>query len=148
MIIISACLVGINCKYNGKNNLAQWVKDLPQTIVPVCPEQLGGLPTPRPPAEIILGDGSDVLDGKAKVITNTGKDVTKNFVTGADMTLKIARLVGAEKAILKSNSPSCGSCYIYDGSFTGKLGKGDGVTAALLKKNGIKVFTENDIIDF
>ncbi|HBT19969.1 MAG TPA: DUF523 domain-containing protein [Peptococcaceae bacterium] len=145
MILISACLIGINCKYNGGNNALSFLDKLPKCIIPICPEQLGGLPTPRPQAEIVCGDGSDVLEGNAKVITKNGVDVTKNFIFGAEQTLKIAQFCGAKEAILKSHSPSCGSGFIYDGSFKGKLKKGDGVAAALLKKNGIKVITEKEL---
>jgi len=145
MILISACLIGINCKYNGKNNAVPFLDNLPKHIVPICPEQLGGLPTPRPQAEIILGDGKDVLEGNAKVITKKGNDVTKNFIFGAKQVLKIAQVCGAKEAILKAHSPSCGSGLIYDGSFKGKLKKGDGVTAALLKKKGIKILSEKEL---
>jgi len=145
MILISACLIGVNCNYNGQNNALPSLDKIPKHIVPICPEQLGGLPTPRPPAEIILGDGKDVLEGNAKVITIKGDDVTENFIFGAEQVLKIAQVCKAKEAILKANSPSCGKGLIYDGSFKGKLKKGDGVTTALLEQNGIKVLTEKDL---
>ncbi len=144
MFLVSACLLGINCKYTGDNNLdVELVNKLKkQGIVPVCPEQLGGLTTPRLPAEIQGGDGLDVLSGRAKVIRNDGVDVTEAFIKGAEETLKIAETLGLTKAILKAKSPSCGNKIIYDGSFTGKKVTGQGVTAALLTSKGIEVFSE------
>lgn len=105
----------------------------------VCPEQLGGLSTPRPPARIHGGTGADVIDGKAKVLTNKGVDVTEQFLKGAHEALKMAQLVNAREAILKERSPSCGSDHIYgdDGMIDGQ-----GVTAALLERHGIKVYSE------
>ncbi len=146
MLLISACLLGINCKYNGKNNRCPAVIDLGQeiSIIPVCPEQLGGLSTPRCPAEITGGDGKDVLEGKAGVFNEKGEEITSHFLKGASETLKIARMLGAEEALLKARSPSCGEGQIYSGSFDGQTKKGDGVTAALLKQKGIYVFTEED----
>lgn len=145
MIIVSACLMGCCCRYDEKNNLKQEIARLVQegNAIPVCPEQLGGLSTPRPPAEIIGGNGLDVLDGKARVVDVNGKDVTAQFVKGALETLKMAQLVGATSAILKQRSPSCGSKEIYDGSFSHKRIGGMGVTAALLTKNGINVTDED-----
>ncbi|KAB3534380.1 DUF523 domain-containing protein [Alkaliphilus pronyensis] len=144
-ILVSACLLGINCKYSGgNNNNVGLVKDLKEkTIIPICPEQLGGLTTPRDPAEIQGRDGLDVLMGRGKVITNKGQDVTEAFIRGAHETLKIAKLYNIDMAILKARSPSCGLDIIYDGSFTGKCKKGCGVTTALLKKHGVNVFTED-----
>jgi uncharacterized protein YbbK (DUF523 family) len=146
VILVSACLLGVNCKYNGGNNKNTDIEKLLASgeALPVCPEQLGGLPTPRPAAEITGGTGADVLDGKARVLNKEGKDVTEYFTKGAYETLKIARLTGAKKAVLKSKSPSCGCKTIYDGSFTGKLIKGSGVTAELLRRNGIEVTEEKD----
>jgi uncharacterized protein YbbK (DUF523 family) len=103
------------------------------------------LPTPRPPAEIVGGDGHDVLAGRARVVTREGVDVTDRYVAGARLALEKALETGARKAILKSRSPSCGSGALYDGSFTGTLQTGDGVTAALLKENDIEVLTEADL---
>ncbi|MGQ4832910.1 MAG: DUF523 domain-containing protein [Candidatus Asgardarchaeia archaeon] len=148
MIMVSACLLGINCKYNGGSNYNEKVIELLKKgifLVPVCPEQLGGLPTPREPAEIINGDGKEVIIGNARVVTKTGSDVTQEFLKGAQETLKIAKLLNIKTAILKAKSPSCGKGYIYDGSFSHKLKNGDGVTVALLRKNGIKVFSEDEI---
>jgi uncharacterized protein YbbK (DUF523 family) len=137
MKIVSACLAGINCTYAAKSNENKTIVDLVKSgkAIPVCPEQLGGLATPRIPAE---------KNGN-KIITKNGIDVTSQFVKGALEGLKIAKMINCKEAILKSNSPSCGSGQIYDGSFTGKLIPGDGIFAALLKKNGIVVQTEKDI---
>ena len=138
-ILISACLVGINCKFNGENNLLD--KGILDEILKryhllfVCPEVFGGLNTPREPAEIKNG----------LVVTKSAKDVSENFKKGAEICLKIAKLNGCKKAILKARSPSCGSGQIYDGSFTKKLILGDGVAAKLLKENEILVFSEDEI---
>lgn len=141
MILISGCLAGVCCRYNqghnGDDHVLEMMKKQPSIIV--CPEQLGGLATPREPAEIVGGDGFDVLEGKACVKNAAGEDVTENFIKGAEETLKIARLYGITKGILKSGSPSCGSGVIYDGSFSKTKKEGDGVTTALLKRNGIEV---------
>ncbi len=136
MILCNACLLGINCKYDGTSNKNKKVLKLAKNfiLIPVCPEILGGLPIPREPSE---------RKGK-KVITKSGKDVTKYFEKGAREVLKICKILKIKKAILKQKSPSCGCGKIYDGTFSGKLIKGDGVTAKLLKKNKIKVFTEED----
>ena len=135
-ILVSACLLGVPCRYDGAGKADERVLALTKTrrLIPVCPEQLGGLSTPRPPAE---RTGS-------RVITRDGADVTAAFVRGAEETLRLARLFGCRTAILKSNSPSCGSGRIYDGSFSGRLDSGDGVTAALFKQNGIAVSLESD----
>ena len=135
--IVSACLAGINCKYDGKNSANEKVIRLVKEgkAIPVCPEQLGGLSTPRESMEIRNG----------KVFIASGADVTRQMRRGAEETLKIARLVGAKEAILKSRSPSCGKGRIYDGSFSKKLVEGNGVTAELLLRNGIKVVSEKEI---
>jgi len=139
MYLVSACLAGINCKYNGKSNcnekIIQLVKD--RKAILVCPEQLGGLTTPREACEIIQ-DNKD----KIGVINKSGKDVTANFTKGAEETLNIAMLYSVKKAILKAGSPSCGCGWIYDGSFTGNKIKGNGLTVQLLLKHGIKIYTE------
>ena len=137
IILCSACLLGIKCRYDGKDKLNKKVIELSKKkiLIPVCPEQLGGLSTPREPAE---------QKGK-RVITKSGKDVTQNFKKGAKEVLKLAKLFGIKEAILKQKSPSCGFGKIYDGSFSGKLIKGNGVTAALLKRNKIKIITEEDL---
>jgi uncharacterized protein YbbK (DUF523 family) len=147
MIIVSACLCGINTRYDGKSSLNEKVAKLLREgkAVLVCPEQLGGMSTPRPPHEIVGGDGAAVLDSEAKVMSADGSSGTDAFIKGAYETLKIAREVNAEYAILKAKSPSCGFGKIYDGSFSGTKISGNGVTAELLKRNGIKVYTEDDI---
>lgn len=140
MYLISACLVGVNCKYSGGNNECRWVKEFVKgkEYMLVCPEALGNLPTPRPPAEFV-GD---------RIKDKTGRDVTENFLLGARKTLENAEKRAAELgqdielAILKANSPSCGSGTIYDGTFSGVLVSGDGVLAAMLKQKGIPVISE------
>lgn len=148
MFIVSACLAGVKCKYNAKDNCEPKIQALlgREKVQLVCPEQLGGLTTPRPPAEIVSGSGEDVLSGKAKVVTKNGVDVTDSFVRGAKETLRIAQLSGAKGAILKEGSPSCGSSLIYDGTFQGVKQPGQGVTAALLRKEGLRVYSENDFL--
>jgi len=148
MKLISACLLGIRCAWNGKDNYEsdKAIKLLDsETLIPVCPEQLGGLNTPRAPQEIQGGTGEDVLDGKCKVLNRNGEDVTREFITGAEETLKIARQFHIKEFIGKANSPSCGCGQIYDGTFSQKLIAGDGVTTALLKRNGIGVISEEDL---
>lgn len=142
MILVSACLVGVNCRYDGKNSCIETIKKLVDQgqALPVCPEVLGGLPTPRPKAEI------RPLIHQVKVINEKGYDVTKAFNTGADKTLAIAKKYGATVAVLKSKSPSCGCHQIYDGTFSGSLIKGSGLTAELLKHNGIKVMNEKEFM--
>ncbi|MGL4797723.1 MAG: DUF523 domain-containing protein [Paraclostridium sp.] len=141
MILVSACLVGINCKYNGdnnkSNNIEKYLND--KQFIIVCPEQLGGLSTPRTPSEIINYNSNQL-----KVISKDGKDVTDNFINGAKETLKIAKMYKCTEAILKEGSPSCGSNKIYDGSFSGIKIEGIGVTAEALKKEGLKILTEKD----
>lgn len=146
MILVSACLLGLDCRYNGGDNLEKELLDflMDKEYVVVCPEQLGGLPTPRNPSEIAKGDGNTVLEGKSRVIDNQGVDVTKPFIKGAEETLKIAKLYKARTAILKKRSPSCGSINIYDGNFHGKIKKGKGVTTALLEQNDIIVANEDN----
>ncbi|MEA3339346.1 MAG: DUF523 domain-containing protein, partial [Chloroflexota bacterium] len=114
-------------------------------VAPICPEAAGGLPTPRPPAEIVGGDGNDVLDGRARVLTAAGEDVTAAYVRGAECALAVAQRYGVAGAILKQRSPSCGSGCIYDGAHTGKLRAGQGVTAALLRRYGIAIWSENNL---
>lgn len=149
MILISACLCGINCKYNGQNNTNPIFEKMlaEQKVLPVCPEQLGGLPTPRPACEITGGTGTDVLEGKARVMGIDRQDLTENFIRGAEETLRIAQNASITRAILQSRSPSCGCDRIYDGTFSSHLQDGDGVTTALLKKNGIQVIREEDYLN-
>lgn len=141
MKLVSACLLGVNCNFEAKNWLNPQLREefLRGELFPVCPEVLGGLSVPRVPAEIVGGDGSDVLEGEAKVMNMEGVDVTAQFVEGAKRTLQIAQAVGAKEALFIEKSPSCGLGKIFDGTFTERFKAGDGVTAALLKKNGIKV---------
>lgn len=136
-ILVSACLLGAACKYSGGDNLCPKVAALAEDhyLVPVCPEQLGGLPTPRTPAER-QGD---------QVITKDGRDVTAAYLRGAQEALKLAKLFGCDTAILKARSPSCGVGAIYDGTFTGTVIPGSGVTAALLEVSGIRVITEEEL---
>ena len=146
MYIISACLCGVNCKYNGQNNSNDRCLKLFKEgkAVLVCPEQLGGLQTPRNPVEL-NNMVSKVVNGEGKAINNEGKDVTKQFLNGAYETLKIARELGATKAILKEGSPSCGSNLVYDGTFAGNKIKGKGITTYILEKEGITVFSDEDL---
>ncbi len=145
--IVSACLAGINCRYDGENKLLRKVQRLVRQgkAIPVCPEQLGGLPTPRLPMEIQGGSGKDVLDGRTGVFTKEGEDVTSQCIKGAHEVLKLAKLVGARVAILKARSPSCGYGQVYDGTFTNNLRKGEGVTASLLRREGIEIITEEEL---
>ena len=137
-ILVSACLAGVDCKYNGGNNENAKIIELIKNndIILVCPEQLGGLSTPRDPAENI----------NDKVIADKGKDVTKEFDKGAEEVLKLAKKFNIKKAILKSRSPSCGKGKIYDGTFSGKKIDGNGKTAELLIKNGIEVISSDIFI--
>jgi len=141
MKLISACLLGVKCRWDGEdcqnNQALELMKK--EILIPVCPEQLGGLPTPRPRQEINGKTGKDVWKEKSRVITEDGKDVTEQFMRGAEETLKIARLYRVKEFIGKSLSPSCSCSRIYDGTFSGKLRDGRGVTAELLMKNGIKI---------
>lgn len=134
MMIVSACLAGVLCRYNGQAVTHPAVMDLVKNgqAIPLCPEILGGLPIPRPCGEIREG----------RVFSINGEDVTREYVTGSQIAVEIAKLVGCKKAILKSKSPTCGCGIIYDGTFSGRLIKGDGVFCALLKENGIQVCTE------
>lgn len=146
MKLISACLCGINCKYNGSNNSDPYFISLLQKgeVLPVCPEQMGGMSTPRPACEIVGGTGMEVLQGQAKILCKDGADCSAAFIKGARESLKLAQTAGITEAILQSRSPSCGSGLIYDGTFSGHLVPGDGVTAALLKNHGIKVLNDEE----
>lgn len=151
-VLVSACLVGADVRYNGVNKrsgdavLARWQAE--GRVVAVCPEVAGGLPVPRPPAEMVAGAGGHrVLGGQARVLAATGKDVTAEFIHGARQALEVARRDGIGVAVLKEGSPSCGSSYVYDGSFSGVRVPGQGVTAALLEAAGIRVFSEAQFLD-
>lgn len=137
MYIVSACLAGIRCRYDGKSSENEFVMRLikEEKAFAVCPEMLGGLKTPRPACEVMMD-----IDGNRKVVDKDGQDYTKEFEEGARKTLEFAKKKGITKAILKSKSPSCGSGLIHDGSFTGTLTKGDGLTAELLIKAGFEVY--------
>lgn len=180
MILVSSCLLGVNCRYDGKNNFnSELAGRIAQGhLLPICPEQLGGLPTPRIPAEIIGGTARDLLDAypfileddvdniksnieeslnpedlaadsqdsiSVRVVNEAGKDITANFLKGAREVSRLAKRAGARAAILKARSPSCGCGQIYNGTFSNCKVSGDGITAALLKKQGIKVYTEEQI---
>lgn len=138
-LLISACLLGVNCKYNGGNNvlppemLAALTAEF--RLIPVCPEEAGGLPTPREPSERRSGG----------VFSRSGKDVTAEFQKGAQAALALARESGCKRALMKERSPSCGGGKIYDGSFTGTVIPGDGVAAALLKENGLAIYGETGV---
>ena len=138
-LLISACLLGVRCRYDGEScpNLAVEALMERYNLIPVCPEQLGGLTTPRSPSERVGGT----------VKTRTGEDVTGCYRRGAEQALHLAKLFSCRRALLKERSPSCGSGEIYDGTFTGTRVPGDGVTAQLLKQNGIAVYGESDIWD-
>ena len=137
MKIISACLVGIPCRWDAVSKPKEKIIEMLKLgeVIPLCPEQLGGLTTPREPSEIV-GD---------MVISKSGKDVTEEFHRGAKITLDIAKELNCTKAILKAKAPSCGCNKIYDGTFSRKLISGDGITAKLLKENGIEIITEEEI---
>ena len=138
-VLISACLLGVNCKYNGGANPVSEARlaalKEKYTLVPVCPESYGGLATPRPPSERV-GE---------RVLARDGTDVTAQYEKGAQAALRLAELFGCKTAILKEHSPSCGHGMIYDGTFSGALTPGDGVTAALLAAHGVAMYGEGDI---
>lgn len=146
MTLVSSCLAGFAVRYNGTDSLEENVRKLLESgeAVAVCPELMGGFVTPREPAEIVGGDGDDVLDGAAQVIERSGADVTESYLRGAQLTLDQAREIGADTVILKENSPSCGSTAIYNGDFAGVKVAGHGVTSALLRRHGIRVLSENN----
>jgi len=132
-LLVSACLLGVCCRYDGESKPCEAVLALRQkhTLIPVCPEQLGGLPTPRVPAERV-GD---------RVITRDGRDVTEAYLGGSEQVVRIARLLGADGAVLKQRSPACGVGLIYDGSFSGRLKQGDGVLTERLRAEGLAVLS-------
>lgn len=138
MILVSACLLGLECRYDGSSNkddeLLAYLEG--KDFIPICPEQMGGLTTPREPAEI------RIVNGKRRVIAKDGTDVTLAFEKGASEVLKLKELTGADCAILKARSPSCGSLQVYDGSFRKKLIDGEGLTTDYLRKSGLTVHNE------
>lgn len=145
--LVSACLLGMPAAYDGQGRFVAKLLALAAQgrAVVICPEVAGGLPTPRPPAEIIGGDGDDVLDGQARVVAVAGEDVTEAYLRGAECALAAVQRHGITTAILKQRSPSCGSTCIYDGTHSGRLRAGAGVTAALLRRNGVTVWSESDL---
>ena len=147
-VLVSRCLLGHRVRYDGGASgpyalLAQWQAE--GRVIALCPEVAGGLPTPRAAAEIPGGQGVEVLAGKAAVITTEGEDVTEAFVSGARQALALVERHGIRLAILKANSPSCGNRLTYDGSFSGVKVEGQGVTAALLTRAGVQVFSELEL---
>lgn len=136
-ILVSACLLGINCKYNGKNNYIEEIEEIKNRyqIISFCPEESSGLSTPRTPSEIKNG----------KVFSKDGRDLSAYFIRGAEKALEICKKENIKLALLKEKSPSCGSSYIYDGSFSNKLIKSPGITSRLLMENSIKIYSENEI---
>lgn len=149
-IFISACLLGRPVRYDGKGKrldhpaITRWQAE--GRLVGFCPEQAGGMPTPRPPAEIEGGlTGADVLAGRARVVEITGRDVTSQFLEGGRKAIEFARAKGCVYALLIDGSPSCGSGFIYDGSFAGRRHVGNGVTAALMREAGIAVYSDREI---
>ncbi|MBI6617225.1 DUF523 domain-containing protein [Pseudomonas corrugata] len=149
-ILVSRCLLGHRVRYDAGasgpfDQLQQWLDE--GRIVPLCPEVAGGLPTPRAAAEIPGGQGAQVLDGDAAVITSDGEDVTVQFLSGAYQALELVRENGIRIAVLKANSPSCGNLLTYDGTFSGVKVPGEGVTAALLRRHGVRVFSELELAE-
>ncbi|MEN3030927.1 DUF523 domain-containing protein [Chromobacterium amazonense] len=148
-LLISACLLGQPVRYDGQSKPMRdvdWTKIHDRfELIPACPECLGGLPTPRPAAEIIGGSGNDVLTQQASVQTGDGQNVSLAFISGAWQTLRLAQQSDCKLALLKANSPSCGNRQIYDGSFGNTLRDGQGVTASLLIQHGIRVWNEEEV---
>lgn len=147
-VLVSACLLGQPVRYDGRASghpdlLKQWQAE--GRVVPLCPEVAGGLPTPRPAAEIQGGQGGQVLDGQVQVLTVAGEDVSAAFLSGARQALALVRRHGIRVAVLKSGSPSCGNRLTYDGSFSGVKVPGEGVVAALLRREGVRVFSELEL---
>jgi len=149
-ILVSRCLLGHRVRYDGGASgpfdlLQQWLDE--GRVVPLCPEVAGGLPTPRAAAEIPGGQGAQVLDGTAPVITTAGEDVSAQFLAGAYQALELVQQHAIRIAVLKANSPSCGNLLTYDGTFSGSKVSGEGVTAALLKRHGVQVFSELELVE-
>ncbi|MEB2516657.1 DUF523 domain-containing protein [Pseudomonas sp. YuFO20] len=149
-ILVSRCLLGHRVRYDGGasgpfDQLQAWLDE--GRVVPLCPEVAGGLPTPRAAAEIPGGQGGEVLDGQASVITTEGEDVSAQFLSGAYLALELVQRHGIRIAVLKANSPSCGNLLTYDGTFSGVKVTGEGVTAALLRRHGVQVFSELELAE-
>lgn len=150
LILVSACLLGQPVRYDGRSvpctnpALAHWVRE--GRVVAICPEMLGGLPAPRAPAEIeAAAGGGAVLSGVARVVVRSGEDVSAHFIEGAEQALLTITRSNIRLAVLKENSPSCGSNATYDGSFSGRRVSQSGVTATLLRRHGVRVFSEEQI---
>lgn len=146
-ILVSSCLIGKKCSYDGGHRKSEPVMELCRDhgCVDVCPELLGGFAVPREKHELVSGTGADVLEGRATITSESGIDRTREFLSGAAAVLAAAKHAGVRLAILKSKSPSCGKGKVYDGTFTGNLVPGNGVTCELLLRNGIAVFTETEV---
>lgn len=148
-VLVSRCLLGQHVRYDGGAHgpfglLQRWQQE--GRVVPLCPEVAGGLPTPRAPAEIVAGQGGQVLDGHLPVLTVEGEDVTAAFIDGAQQALALVAQHGIRMALLKARSPSCGNREAYDGSFSGTQVAGEGVTAAALRRAGVRVFSEEELV--
>jgi uncharacterized protein YbbK (DUF523 family) len=145
-VLVSACLLGEEVRHDGGGArcadpvLLRWLAE--GRVVPLCPEVAGGLPVPRPPAELSGGDGGEALAGRARVLTAAGEDLTSAFLAGARAAAEACRERGVALAVLKDRSPSCGTATVHDGSFAGRLVPGQGVTAAALRRAGVRVFSE------
>ncbi len=149
MIVVSACIAGVSCRYDGTSRLQENILKLvaQRKAIPLCPEMLGGRKVPREPVEIINGTGEDVLDGKAFVKDKQGNDVTKEILLGVkEFVLTVERL-GVKMVILKTKSPTCGYGKIFDGTFSNILKDGNGVLGAALKRKGIKIYTEENFME-
>jgi uncharacterized protein YbbK (DUF523 family) len=149
MNLVSACLVGMNTTYAGGNKLNRVFEEMLRRgeAIPICPEQLGGSSTPRPRAEIVGGNGEDVLMGRAKVQRQDGSDVTEAFLRGAQEVLALAKRIMPEIVILKERSPSCGVKFIYDGTFSHRVIAGMGVATALLQENGFRTISDEEFLE-
>lgn len=149
MLAVSSCLAGFLCRYDGGSNPVAKIEKLFKEgqAVTICPEVLGGLPTPRTPAEIVGGDGFDVWQGKAKVITKDGQDVTEEFMAGAKLAYQKIKELQIDQLVLKAKSPSCGCGLIYDGSFSGNKVAGVGVATAYFKNQGLTVLSDEAWLD-
>ncbi len=149
MILVSACLLGLRTKYDGESNANDLILKYSQLgkFIPICPEQLGGLTTPREPAEVFRGTGRDVLKGNTSVVTKVGTDLSKQFIQGAEEVMVMTKILPIKAAILKERSPSCGVHYLYNGAFVKSLVNGEGVTTAAIQEQGIPVFSEEELTE-
>ena len=148
VVLVSGCLLGIPCRFDGTSREVSELRSIwaGYQFISFCPEAAGGLKSPRPPAEIQNGDGAGVLEGIAKVVNEAGRDLTEEFLRGAEAVAKLVQKNHPDFVVLKAKSPSCGVGQIYDGTFSGTLKKGDGVTTALLRSIGVKVYSEQDLV--